>query len=63
VKIIGILGAVFESLNILTILLIYSKLKKTVGHQNKIISVSKSLLVALAIIFIVGGIIGTINVL
>ena len=63
IKIIGILGASFESLNILTILLIYSKLKTTTKDQWKIISIPKPLVIALAVIFIVGGVIGTINVL
>ena len=63
VKIIGILGASFESLNILTILLIYAKLKKTTEYQKQIISIPKPLLIILAIIFTVGGIIGTIDVI
>lgn len=64
VKIIAVLGASFESLNILMILLIYNKLKKTTKNQEeKLISISKPLLIALVVIFVVGGIIGTINVL
>jgi len=64
VKIIAVLGASFESLNILTILLVYNKLKKTTKNQEeKLISISKPLLIVLVVIFVVGGIIGTINVL
>ena len=64
VKIIAVLGASFESLNILMILLIYNKLKKTTKNQEeKLISISKPLLIVLVVIFVVGGIIGTINVL
>ncbi len=64
VKIIAVLGASFESLNILMILLIYNKLKKTTKNQEeKLISIPKPLLIVLIVIFVVGGIIGTINVL
>ena len=64
VKIIAVLGASFESLNILMILLIYNKLKKTTKNQEeKLISIPKPLLIVLVVIFVVGGIIGTINVL
>jgi len=64
VKIIAVLGASFESLNILMILLIYNKLKKTTrGQEERFISIPKPLLVALGVIFVIGGIIGTINVL
>jgi len=46
------------------ILLIYNKLKKTTKNQEeKLISIPKPLLIVLVVIFVVGGIIGTINVL